>query len=102
MTIRDVLIVGRMLQVLTEQDTKLFYKGELVEDLTAFVEDHLLDSINGIDVRNDEPTGRKKRLKSSHSWDISFVSDVALHDWLTSVLTGKSKDKEDGGSECDE
>lgn len=62
----------------------------------------LLDSINGIDVRNDEPTGRKKRLKSSHSWDISFVSDVELHDWLTSVLTGKSKDKEDGGSECDE
>lgn len=102
MTIRDILIVGRMLQILNEQDPKLFYQGEMVEDLTAFVDKHLLDSINGIDVRNDEPTGRKRRLKSSHSWDISFVSDVELHDWLTSVLTGKSKDKEEGGSECDE
>lgn len=102
MTIRDVLIVGRMLQMLNELDPKLFYKGELVEDLIAFVDEHMVDSINGIDVRNDEPTGRKKRLKSSHSWDISFVSDTDLSDWLTSVLTSKSKDKEEGGSECDE
>ena len=102
MTIRDVLIVGRMLQILNEQDPKLFYKGEPVEDLTAFVDKHMFDDISSINVRNDEPTGRKKRLKSSNAWDISFVSDVDLHDWLTSVLTGKSKDKEEGGSECDE
>lgn len=102
MTIRDVLIVGRMLQILNELDPKLFYKGELVEDLTAFVEEHMSDVINGIDVRKDEPTSMKKRTKSSYAWDISFVSDIDLHDWLISVLTGKSKDKEEGGSECDE
>ena len=102
MTIRDVLIVGRMLQILNELDPKLFYKGELVEDLTAFVDEHMSDGISSINVRNDEPTGRKKKLKSSHAWEISFVSDVDFHDWLTSLLTGESKDKEEGGSECDE
>lgn len=102
MTIRDVLIVGRMLQILNELDPKLFYKGELVEDLTAFVDEHMSDNISSINVRNDEPTGRKKKRTSSHAWDISFVSDIDLNDWLISVLTGKSKDKEEGGSECDE